>query len=75
MEQYLNDVSAIWKNVICIGTGNEGTAAGHAAGIVSDEEETVQELAVQEREQPFGLQIWKSYTDEIDISRPAPSVI
>ena len=32
VEQYLNDVSAIWKNVICIGTGNEGTAAGHAAG-------------------------------------------
>ena len=73
VEQYLNDVSAIWKNVICIGTGNEGTAAGHAAGIVSDEEETVQELAVQEREQPFGLQIWKSYTDEIDISIISPA--
>ena len=72
VEQYLNDVSAIWKNVICIGTGNEGTAAGHAAGIVSDEEEMVQELAVQEREQPFGLQIWKSYTDEIDISIISP---
>ena len=73
MEQYLNDVSAIWKNVICIGTGNEGTAAGHAAGVVSGEEETVQELAVQEREQPFGLQIWKSYTDEIDISIISPA--
>ena len=73
MEQYLNDVSAIWKNVICIGTGNEGTAAGHAAGTVSDEEEMVQELAVQEREQPFGLQIWKSYTDEIDISIISPA--
>ena len=73
VEQYLNDVSAIWKNVICIGTGNEGTAAGHAAGIVSDEEETVQELAVQEREQPFGLQIWKSYTDEIDLSIISPA--
>ena len=73
VEQYLNDVSAIWKNVICIGTGNEGTAAGHAAGIVSDEEEMVQELAVQEREQPFGLQIWKSYTDEIDISIISPA--
>ena len=73
VEQYLNDVSAIWKNVICIGTGNEGTAAGHAAGVVSGEEETVQELAVQEREQPFGLQIWKSYTDEIDISIISPA--
>lgn len=73
LERYLNDVSDVWKNVICIGSGNEGTAAGHAAGIVNDEEETVQELAVQKREQPFGLQIWKSYTDKIDISLVSPA--
>lgn len=73
LERYLNDVSAVWKNVICIGSGNEGAAAGHAAGILSDEKDTVQELAVQQREQPFGLQIWKSYTDEIDISLVSPS--
>lgn len=73
LERYLNDVSSVWKNVICIGSGNEGTAAGHAAGILSDEREAVQELAVQEREQPFGLQIWKSYTDEMDISLISPS--
>ncbi len=32
VEQYLNDVSAIWKNVICIGTGNEERQQGMRPG-------------------------------------------
>ena len=73
VERFLNDISDTWKNVICIGSGNEGTAAGHAAGRLSDEEEDVQELAVQEREPTLSVQIWKSYVDEIDISIVSPS--
>ncbi len=73
VERFLNDISDTWKNVICIGSGNEGTTAGHASGRVSDEEETVQELAVQEREPALNVQIWKSYVDEIDISIVSPS--
>ena len=73
VERFLNDISDIWKNVICIGSGNEGTTAGHAAGRVSDEEETVQELAVQEREPALNVQIWKSYVDEMDVSIASPS--
>lgn len=73
VERFLNDISDTWKNVICIGSGNEGTAAGHAAGRVSDDEEEIQELAVQEREASLSVQIWKSYVDEIDISIAGPS--
>lgn len=73
VERFLNDISDTWKNVICIGSGNEGTAAGHASGLVSDEEEAVQELAVQERETVLNVQIWKSYADEMDISIVNPS--
>ena len=73
VERFLNDISDTWKNVICIGSGNEGTAAGHASGRVSDEEEAVQELAVQERETVLNVQIWKSYADEMDISIVNPS--
>ena len=54
VERFLNDISDTWKNVICIGSGNEGAAAGHAAGRVSDEEEKVVELAVQELLQAAG---------------------
>lgn len=73
VERFLNDISDTWKNVICIGTGNEGTAAGHAAGRAGDEEEVIQELAVQEREPALNVQIWKSYVDEMDISIASPS--
>ena len=73
VERVLNDISDTWKNVICIGTGNEGTAAGHAAGRAGDEEEVIQELAVQEREPALNVQIWKSYVDEMDISIASPS--
>ena len=73
LERFLNDISDTWKNVICIGSGNEGTTAGHAAGRVSDSEEEIQELAVQEREPALNVQIWKSYVDEMDISVVNPS--
>ena len=73
VERFLNDISDTWKNVICIGSGNEGTTAGHAAGRTGDEEEVIQELAVQEREPALNVQIWKSYVDEMDISIVSPS--
>ena len=68
MERFLNDIVDTWKNVICIGSGNEGTIAGHTAERVSDEEE-----AVQEREPALNIQIWKSYVDEMNISISSPS--
>lgn len=59
--------------MICIGTGNEGSSAGHVTGrVTEDQEETVQ-LAVQERETGLSVQIWKSYVDEIGISIADPS--
>lgn len=73
VERFLNDISGTWKNVICVGSGNEGTTAGHAAGRVTDEEERTVEFAVQDLEPALNLQIWKSYVDEIDISVVNPS--
>ena len=54
--------------MICIGTGNEGRSAGHTAGAVSENEETVIQLAVQQAERTLNLQIWKAYFDIMDIS-------
>lgn len=73
VERFLNDISDTWKNVICVGSGNEGTTAGHASGRVSDEEEETVELAVQQMEPALSVQIWKSYADEMDISVADPS--
>ena len=75
IERFLNDISETWKNVICVGTGNEGNSGGHTGGQVSDDEETVVEIAVQPRETDLSVQIWKSYVDEMDISVISPSGI
>lgn len=63
----------MWKNVICVGSGNEGNTAGHAAGTVDDGEEEEIQLAVQQREPSLSVQIWKSYVDEMDVSIVNPS--
>ena len=73
VERFLNDISETWKNVICVGTGNEGNSGGHTSGRVSDEEEENVEIAVQPRETNLNVQIWKSYVDEMDISVISPS--
>lgn len=67
MERFLDDISEVWKTVICAGSGNEGNSAGHASGTMQDDEETVVEIGVQEREPSLNVQIWKSYVDEADI--------
>ena len=73
LERYLNTVSERWKNVICVGSGNEGTTAGHAAGEMESGMIKEVQLAVQEREVALNLQIWKSYVDEMEILLIDPS--
>ncbi len=73
LERYIDDVSNIWKSVFCIGTGNEAASAGHTSGrIISGGEEIVQ-LAIQNRQPSISIQIWKEYTDQIEISIINPS--
>ncbi len=73
LEQYIQDIANRWKSVICIGTGNEGNAAGHVSGALDDSEEVRIELAVQENQPGFNVQIWKAYYDVVDISLRTPS--
>lgn len=73
MERFIEDIANTWKSVICIGTGNEGNAAGHTSGVLLDSEETVISLAVQENSPSLNVQIWKAYFDLVDISLISPS--
>lgn len=73
LERFIEDIANTWKSVICIGTGNEGNAAGHTSGVLVDSEETVIQLAVQENSPGLNVQIWKAYFDLVDISLISPS--
>ena len=73
LERFIEEIANTWKSVICIGTGNEGNAAGHTSGVLVDSEETVIQLAVQENSPSVNVQIWKAYFDLVDISLISPS--
>lgn len=75
LERFLDDISNYWKNVICIGSGNEGTGAGHTSGILTEQVEQEIQLGVQSMEPSVSVQIWKSYADLVDISIISPSGI
>ena len=66
LERFIDDMSNIWKNCICIGSGNEAASAGHTSGIMREGREEIIQLAVQSNQPAFSIQIWKEYTDVVD---------
>ncbi len=73
LERYMDSAAGLGRSCICVGAGNEGKGAGHTAGVLASGEEQTIELAVQERETGLNVQVWKAYTDEMQISLINPS--
>ena len=73
LESYINDMASVWKNSIVIGTGNEGAAAKHAAGVLTMGTTSYVEIAVAPFEFSLNLQIWSNYYDKFDITIIAPN--
>ncbi len=75
LERFIDDVSDVGRNVIVVGTGNEGNADTHA-NIMLDPDSTEDyevEFAVGAYETSLNIQIWKSYVDTMEISLYTPS--
>ncbi|MGN0335598.1 MAG: S8 family peptidase [Lachnospiraceae bacterium] len=73
LETYLDTVSGIGKNTICVGMGNEGVSGVHQSLILQQGKEEVAEFSVGEFQFSTSIQIWKSYSDEMDIYLEGPS--
>ncbi len=73
LETFLDTAADNGRMVVCVGTGNEGTAGGHVSGRLEEGREKRVELSVAEYETEFSIQLWKSYTDEFDIVLVTPS--
>ncbi|MDD7403549.1 MAG: S8 family peptidase [Butyribacter sp.] len=70
-ENYISELSSIWKNVIVAASGNEGDARHHARLLLRQQEETVF-FAIGPREKNISLQIWKDYVDDFSVFLEAP---
>ena len=75
LETYLDSVSAMGRNVICTGMGNNGDDALHFGGKLENREIQEIELGVGTYEPALNLQLWKAYEDEIKIYVENPSGI
>lgn len=78
LETYLAQLAERGRTCICVGTGNEGNTAGHAAGSLKTTGDTQEiELGIAPFESTLNVQLWKSYADEFDVSlvHPAGQVI
>ena len=77
LERYMDNVVEIGKSVICVGSGNEGAAAGHVAGRLQStvsalRVEEIVELAIAPYESTVNVQLWKNYTDNFSLTIQAP---
>lgn len=72
VETFIDQIAGIWKNVICIGTGNEGGTGRHHRGVLQNGREEIVELAIGNYEKSMNLQIWKNYFDFFDIEIISP---
>ena len=78
LETYLSEMATVWKNVICIGTGNEGVTGRHTAGIVGQDYlitggATEVEFSIAEGTSSINLQLWKNYYDAFDVELISPN--
>lgn len=72
LEQFINDISGVWKTTISIGTGNEGASSRHYQGVLTQNETQNVELSIASSEATINLQIWKNFYDDFDIIIHAP---
>src|SRR5699024_4559487 len=68
IEAYLDRASDVGRNVICVGTGNEGGEALHTSGILETGRETSIQLNIGEYETGVNVQLWKQYADQVEIA-------
>ncbi len=76
VERFLDNASEIGRCVVCVGSGNEGAAGGHAAGSfgpgAGSSEGRQIELSVGNYQTSFSVQLWKEYVDIFEIELISP---
>lgn len=73
VENYINSVANIYKLSFVIGTGNDGNTDRHAQIMLGNTSTSQIDFLTGPFETAINLQIWRSFTDVIDISLITPS--
>ncbi len=72
LERFLDNIAEIGRNVICVGSGNEGASGGHVSGNILSGEAR-EELIVGGYETGLNVQLWKEYADRFEVTLMSPA--
>ncbi|MCM1049235.1 MAG: S8 family serine peptidase [Clostridiales bacterium] len=72
LERFIDNISEIGRNVICVGSGNEGASGGHTYGSILGETRALIELVVGNYETGLNVQLWKDYADIYNVRLISP---
>ena len=72
LETFIAELADRWRSVICVGTGNEGSTAGHTSGMLQQGTAREVQMGVAPFESTINVQLWKSYSDEFEIRLITP---
>ncbi len=74
LERFVDNIAEVGRNVVCVGSGNEGASAGHIQGNIAEDGGSVRyvELAVAEYETVLNVQFWKNHVDRYRIVLRSP---
>lgn len=75
VEDYIDSVSRVSKISIAAGTGNDGDASRHAQFVLGETPWKEIEFGIGELETGINLQIWRNYSDAVDLVIKTPSGI
>lgn len=73
LEDYIDSIAGIYKLSVAVGTGNDGVAQRHAQILLGNIAWSQIDFTVEEFEPGINLQIWKNYSDNIDVLIRTPS--
>lgn len=72
LERFIDNISEIGRNAVCIGSGNEGAAGGRTEIQLQEGRAAEIELGVANYEATLNVQLYKSYQDVYRITVTAP---
>ncbi|MDR1620109.1 MAG: S8 family serine peptidase [Clostridiales bacterium] len=71
-ETYINEMAQQWKNVIVVGTGNEGAAGHHYSATLREGESVSAPFSVPPGTRSLYLTLWKNFADTFSYELVSP---
>ncbi len=73
LETYIDSISISARATLITGTGNDGASGRHAQGLLGNTSYVVHEFMVSDFETGINIQVWRNYSDIVDIFLITPS--